>query len=400
MLISCPECTLQISDKAISCPHCGLPLTTYRTLTRRASISRTSHRKKLPNGFGQIAKINNSRLRKPFRAMVTVGMNDKGRPVCKLLKPVSYFSTYNEAYEALVEYNKKRKDVNYGKSLKSVYEEWYKEISNDGRSHSYLKAIAAAWSYCEPLYNMPIADLRAKDIKACVINADTSSSFKIRIRSTLSMVFDYAVEFEYTDKNYVKMFKMPKVISEEGNQVSTPHSSFTTEEMETLWRNAETNPYIKMILIQCYSGWRPGELVDLRISNVDLENWTFKGGMKTKAGKGRIVPIHSKVRDYVKFFYDRAISLNSVFLFTTFELNTKCGYAQYYKMFDRIKEDLNLSSNHRPHDPRKFFVTEAKRKNVDEYAIKRLVGHLIEDITENVYTERDIEWLRSEIEKI
>lgn len=122
--------------------------------------------------------------------------------------------------------------------------------------------------------------------------------------------------------------------------------------------------------------------------------------MKTKSGKDRIVPIHSKVRDYVKFFYDRAILSNSEFLFTTFELNAKCGYDHYYRMFDKIKESLNLNSNHRPHDPRKFFVTEAKRNNVDEYAIKRLVGHLIEDITENVYTERDIEWLRSEIEKI
>ncbi|NLD50518.1 MAG: zinc ribbon domain-containing protein, partial [Clostridiaceae bacterium] len=26
MLTKCPECELQISDKAISCPHCGYPL--------------------------------------------------------------------------------------------------------------------------------------------------------------------------------------------------------------------------------------------------------------------------------------------------------------------------------------------------------------------------------------
>ena len=25
-LIKCPECDLQVSDKAISCPHCGYPL--------------------------------------------------------------------------------------------------------------------------------------------------------------------------------------------------------------------------------------------------------------------------------------------------------------------------------------------------------------------------------------
>ena len=25
-LIKCPECELQVSDKALSCPHCGYPM--------------------------------------------------------------------------------------------------------------------------------------------------------------------------------------------------------------------------------------------------------------------------------------------------------------------------------------------------------------------------------------
>ena len=52
------------------------------------------------------------------------------------------------------------------------------------------------------------------------------------------------------------------------------------------------------------------------------------------------------------------------------------------------------------HDGRKHFVTMAKKYGVDEYAIKYLVGHKISDITEKVYTAREFEWLREEIEKI
>ena len=37
---------------------------------------------------------------------------------------------------------------------------------------------------------------------------------------------------------------------------------------------------------------------------------------------------------------------------------------------------------------------------MDEYALKRIVGHAIKDITENTYTDRPISWLREEIEKI
>ena len=48
----------------------------------------------------------------------------------------------------------------------------------------------------------------------------------------------------------------------------------------------------------------------------------------------------------------------------------------------------------------KHFVTMAKKYDVDEYAIKYMVGHKITDITEKVYTAREFDWLREEIEKI
>lgn len=55
---------------------------------------------------------------------------------------------------------------------------------------------------------------------------------------------------------------------------------------------------------------------------------------------------------------------------------------------------------HKPHDGRKTFITLAKKYNVDEYAIKYIVGHSISDLTERVYTDREIDWLKAEMEKI
>ena len=55
---------------------------------------------------------------------------------------------------------------------------------------------------------------------------------------------------------------------------------------------------------------------------------------------------------------------------------------------------------HRPHDGRNHFITQAKKYGVDEYAIKYIVGHAINDITEKVYTTRKEEWLISEMQKI
>lgn len=75
-------------------------------------------------------------------------------------------------------------------------------------------------------------------------------------------------------------------------------------------------------------------------------------------------------------------------------------YDKYRVRFNAIRDQLGMNPDHRAHDPRKHFVTMAKRANVDEYAIKYIIGHAVNDITEKVYTDRDIEWLTNEIEKI
>ena len=42
-----------------------------------------------------------------------------------------------------------------------------------------------------------------------------------------------------------------------------------------------------------------------------------------------------------------------------------------------------------PHCTRHTFITMAKKCNVDDNALKMIVGHVINDITEAVYTHRD-----------
>ena len=167
-----------------------------------------------------------------------------------------------------------------------------------------------------------------------------------------------------------------------------------------------------MILIQCYSGWRPGEMCDLEMKNVDLEAGTFTGGLKTKAGINRTVPIHPRIFDLVKARYDKAIEANSPYLFFAIRQKgrkgkcckgdiTKMRYASFQmQLVEEVIPLLSLNPAHKGHDGRVTFVTRAKEAKLDEYAIKRIVGHYIDDLTERVYTERSVSWLRNEIKKI
>lgn len=411
MLMKCPECELQISDKAFVCPHCGYPMhSNAKTITSR----KPNKRKRLPNGFGQISEIKGRNLRNPFRAMVTVGKTETGRPICKPLKPESYFPTYNDAYTALVEYNKNPYDLEPAITVKELYERWSKEYFQTLKSASSTRTITSAWTYCSSIYSMRACDIRARHIKGCMEDGVAiirgkeqrpSAGTKARIKSMFNLMLDYALEYEIVDRNYARTFNVSDDIVKEKEDARRGHIPFNYDEMQKLWEYKDAIKYIDVILIQCYSGWRPQELGLIQVKDVDLDNWTFMGGMKTEAGTNRIVPIHSKIRPLILAKYKEALEIGSEYLInctdsTTHRNSYMFTYDKYQKRFNKIRDELKLNPQHRAHDGRMHFITTAQKYHVDEYAIKYIVGHSIQDITERVYTKREIDWLKEEIEKI
>lgn len=409
MLTQCPECELPVSDKATACPHCGYPL---KPSEKQKRPRKSNKRRRLPNGFGQISEIKNRNLRNPFRAMVTVGKTPDGKPICKPLKPESYFATYNDAYAALVEYNKNPYDLEPSITMQELYDKWLPEYEKTVKS---TKSATSAWAYCSGVYKMRVMDIRARHVKGCMEEGvavirgkeqHPTATMKNQIKSLFNLLLDYALEYELVDRNYSRTFNLTEETVKEIQSVKKEHIAFTDEEMDLLWANASSKQGVDILLIQCYSGWRPQELGLLELKDVDLENWTFQGGMKTDAGENRVVPIHSRIQDLVLRKYQEAEALGSPYLLNWADPNNrnrknlKLTYARYQKAFERIRDELKLNPNHRPHDGRTHFVTMAKRYGVDEYAIKYMVGHKISDITEKVYTRREFAWLREEIEKI
>lgn len=408
MLIRCPECSLQVSDKAISCPHCGYPLKDIPPKIYKQT--RKKHRK-LPNGFGQITEIKGKYLRKPFRAMVTVGKTSEGKPVCRLLKPESYFATYNEAYAALVEYNKNPYDLDEDLTMQELYELWSKRHLENikGQSGAW---IPRAWKYCNKIYNLKVREVRTRHIKGCVENGfilvngqekRPPKTLEKNIKSMLNMMMDYAVEYELTDRNYARSFNLGKDIDKEIKRNRKDHISFSDEEMRSLWGHVGEEA-VELILIQCYTGLRPQELCLITVDNVNLDKKYMIGGMKTDAGENRRIPIHSAILPYVEKWMCRATEIGSDYVFniptTRRKADKHMTYQSYKNRFDEVIVKYNLDPRHRPHDPRKQFATMAKKYNVDEYAIKMIIGHSIDDITEKIYTDRDPQWLNEEIEKI
>lgn len=350
---------------------------------------RTTKHMRLPNGFGQISFIK-GKLRKPYRAMITVGFADNGRPICQILKPQGYFATYTEAFTALIEQQKNPYDISKDICFKDLYEEWYK-IQEQSAKHGNLNHYRMGYKNLKEIYDMPVKDIKPRVIRSVIDKHRDTPSAPKRMKVVLNLVMDYALENELIPRNYARETKI-----ETSFETINEHISFTDEELNILWQHTDDDT-VKMILIQCYTGLRPGELTSLECANIILDENYLIGGMKTKAGTNRKVPIHPSIKPFLEKYLEE--NFGQKYLFHKSE-SYKVRIESYRVAFKNTLSKYQLNEAHRCHDPRKCFVTEAKKYQLDEYAIKLIVGHAIKDITEKVYTERSLDWLYAEICKI
>ena len=350
---------------------------------------------RMGNGDGCFYKVKEKR-RKPWRVVVTTNVEydkSKGKAIQKR-KTIGYYATQKEAMEALTQYHKNPYDIDVDKiTFSDIYNRWSAEHF-EKIVPSATRTWKSAFSYFSPIHNMQFASIRPNHIEGCIKDADVGGSTKQRMKSLCNMLYRYAIKYDIVTVNYADMCDTikrpnPKII----------RIPFSEDEEKKLWDN-EMFPFVDMVLIGIYSGWRPQELAVLKIADVDLEKRIYTGGLKTDAGRNRIVPIHSKVYDLVKRNYEKAISMNSEYLFNdeNGQQGTFLTYDKYRGRFNKINNRLHLS--HRPHDTRHTFITKAKSAGMDEYILKLIVGHEISDVTEKVYTHRTLEELKNEMEKI
>ena len=396
-LLKCPECRHDVSDKALTCPNCGYPMNMPSSTKPRIRNGKPT---KLPNGYGTIYKMSGKRSR-PYRAMKT----DKWiiDPVTgkskQIRSTIGYYQSREDAMIALANYNENPYDIKADSiTFSEVYEKWSENYFPTLSNPSSVRTVTAAYAYCNGLYDMRMKDIKVSHLERTILNAQVGDSTKSRIKSLFNMMYKYAVAHDIVEKDYASvMFANGNPIKRSRTKEVIP---FSQEEIFLLWDNLDSIAFADMILIGIYSGWRPQELAILKVADIDIKVGTMLGGLKTDAGKNRIVPIHPLIRPLIENRMKEATSMQSEFLFNDAngQQGTYMTYDKYRKRFEKVMKYLKLT--HRPHETRHTFITKAKACNVDEYILKLIVGHAIDDITEKVYTHRTIDQLRAEMEKI
>lgn len=368
---------------------------------------------RLPNGYGSIRKMSGNR-RNPYGVYPPQLEEDQdGRRLP--VKAICYVPTWTIAFAVLTAYNAGTYTPGMENSLISapdasadvtggiladyarirrtllnepeetpaptfaeVYEAYYKDKFETGKSYSgsMQTSTKTAYKNCSALHDRVFKDLRLDDLQAVVDSCPLKHSSLELIVLLIKQMYRYAEAHELCDRNYGQFVQ---IRAEEDDEHGVP---FSEEELLTLWQHSD-DPAIEMVLIMCYAGYRISAYKNM---TVNLEGRYFEGGNKTDSGKNLIMPIHSATFPLVERRLrrdGRMISRVDSFRKSMYEALERCGIQR-----------------HTPHDCKHTFSALCEHFGVNENDRKRMLGHKVGNITNDVYGHRTLEELRAEIEKI
>lgn len=264
-------------------------------------------------------------------------------------------------------------------TLRQLFNEWL-PIHSQSISNSAVKSYHIAFKHISNIADMPITDIHFQHLQNVInsmhVKGLSYSSCK-KVRTLLNQLFNYAIIKDYPITNYVIHLTLGPNIPTIRRRV------FTRQQINKLWE-VDTS-YSHMILILLYTGLRIGELLNLRKQDIHRRSsYLIVRYAKTKAGEGRIIPIHHRIMPLIEQVY----TSTEAYLFAI-------SYTTFHKNFKDIMKQLNCK--HTIHDTRHTFASL-----LDSVAppntLRSLLGHKQGDITTRVYTHKTIRELRKAIE--
>ncbi|MFM1542267.1 tyrosine-type recombinase/integrase [Helcococcus ovis] len=339
-------------------------------------------------GFGSVYKLPGKR-RKKYAAVVTTGYVG----TIQKRKYIGYFKTKTDAINALSKYNLNPYNLGEAElSFKDLYALFF-TVKQKTVSKATLDGYNASYQYFKDIYNKKFLDISTAELQNIIdSNKHLSKSSLNKIIGLFNGLYKYADDAKMpVSKNPANLVKVIDYYKKEERE----QIIFTDDEIQRLWENVNIVEGVDIILILIYSGFRINELLKMENKNVNLINLTFKGGNKTRNSINRIVPIHSKIIELVKNRYDK----NKPYLINNLSGSRMTSTNFRAHQFENIKKVLKLE-DHTIHDTRKTTASLLNRFNATPISIRKILGHAMKDVTEEVYIKLDTEYLRQNLELI
>lgn len=327
-----------------------------------------------PNGYGCVTKLSGKR-RKPFVARITAGYNDNGNQIYSV---IGYYEKRADAMTALAQYNAQPYNVDLVKiTFKELFDLWSAtELPKLGQSLQY--AHRAAFKYCQHLENIPYRNLRKAQMQDCIDRCGKSQSTQTNIKNLFGTLDRYA----YDQDIIAKQYSVNLTVSSTEKKKRKP---FTADEIKTIEAHAG-QPLYDETLFMLYTGCRVSEMLLVKSADIDLENRILTLGVKTEAGKNRIIPIHRKLEPIIK------AHIGSEHLFDH-ERSASAKDPEKALQKKIVKAWKNLFPEHETHDCRHTFRSQLDRQEANRACMNLIMGHKGADVGERVYTHKTIQEL-------
>lgn len=349
-----------------------------------------------PNGYGSVYKLSGKR-RRPFAVSITVGYNETTGKQKRQI--IGYYITRKEALQALADYNTNGLIIKSDMTLEQIYQDWskkkYPQISPQSINCSKM-----AWQKFAVLYKKPIVNIRTAELQKIVdANQHLSVSSLKKIKTLASQLFQYAMQNDIVQKNYAQFIEISTK-----DKKSKEKKIFTDLQLQKIEKLAEhelTNNqplFFGSILILCYTGFRISEFLQLinpfsLIRDEQQKIIALQGGLKTEAGKNRIVPVHKKIQAYI----NTLASNKNQHLYT---INNKSINSNYYRRYiwQSCMEQLNIADM-TPHSTRHTFASLCEKAELSPVKIEKLLGHTNYQMSKH-YTHVEMTDLQEAVNKL
>ena len=329
-----------------------------------------------PNGYGCVTFLKGNRKR-PWVIKVTVyDQNGKARQ-----KPVGYAETESEANILLAQYNNDPWDIERETiTLVMLFNRWY-EIKASKLKPANRAALKSAFIHLSKYYGMKYRNIKSYHMQDAIDNCGYGYATQSTIKNLWGHLDRFAFELNIIEKMYSQLTTAPPV-------PETTRQPFTVDEIQILWKDCD-DEWTQTVLIYLYTGFRLMELLGMTKDQVDMKEWTFTGGSKSRTGKNRIVPIHERIRPFVK----TRMKSNAKYFF---ELEGRNLYAPlYYEKWNEVMKRNGMK--HTPHECRHTFETLLDNAGGNRKCIDLLMGHKSKDTGNRVYNHKTLDQLRATV---
>ena len=335
-----------------------------------------------PNGYGCIKKLSGHR-RRPFVFVIT----DEGRQ-----KPVEYFTNLVDAQIFQADYHRThhhRSLPGHQITLIELYHRWLPaHIADTGPSQSSLDSYKHAFRHLSDLHYEPVTKLRYTDYQRILDGMKrhglSYSSLK-KVRSLISLLEKYALKMEIITKSYAPLLSIGR------NRPVRPHHTFSRQKINRLWKSVDS-PGVDTVLILLYTGMRCGELLQLQKADVHLRQRYIRITKSKTAAGIRIIPIHHRIAPLIEA---RMACPGDALICD--DTGRPYNYGRYCTIWRSVMH-LIRAEGHTTHDCRHTVATLLDNTGANETAKRRILGHAGGDITERVYTHKNLRQLRKCIE--